>query len=196
MNLYDQILRMIDPLKNKVRRMIRRCHVQDSDDSGGVQLLKVFYGAGSGQVMSKVPRLMEFGLSSRPMDGADAEVVQSGGNEGTPIVIACDDKHYRPTGLQKGESVVYNAFGAKILLKKDGSINLTTGNAEIKITPDGKVAIGNAALELMSLIDQLLTAITLLSTSTPSTVAANAVTLAATATTLKTELEASLLGSL
>lgn len=195
-SLRDQILFMLRPLQTKVRRLTRRATIEDSDDSGMYPRLKLWFGKGLDFCLSKIPNFTQFGFHSRPMDGAEVIVVQPNGDEHAHAVVVAYDHRYRPKNLAKGESVFYNAFGASVVLKADGSIHAGTGAAKVTITPDGKLALGNATLELVDAINQILEALILLNATDPTTLSARTTALATTATALQTLINTSLKGSL
>jgi phage baseplate assembly protein V len=114
--------RWINPLKNRIMLMIGRCVLTAVDDSTGYQVAQIL--AGDGEVLGKLLRLQNFGFTSYPKPGAAGVVAFVGGNRGNGLVLAMDDARYREK-LQEGEAAVYNAFGAKVVLKVDGSIVAT-----------------------------------------------------------------------
>jgi phage gp45-like len=83
--------------------------------------------------------MQHFGLASLPKDGAVGVVVYNGNHI---IAVASDDSRYRPE-LKAGESVLYDAYGHKIHLNKDG----------IDVTAD-KINLGGSRDELNALIDE------------------------------------------
>src|SRR3546814_1878282 len=51
---------------------------------------------------------------------SDLIVVFVGGSRGHGIVIATEDRRYRPTGLEAGEAMLYDDLGQKVHLKRTG----------------------------------------------------------------------------
>lgn len=92
--------------------------LMDSDDSKEIRLLKITLG--NGEIHGGVEQLQEFGFTARPLPGAQLNIQFIGGNRSSPLVVASDDGRYRPH-LEPGESCMYNAFGASIVLKNDGT---------------------------------------------------------------------------
>jgi len=67
-----------------------------------------------------VKRMGEFGFSSSPPVGSDAVIVSLGGDRSSPVVIATNHKSSRHTGLQAGETVLYEQNGAYVKLTATG----------------------------------------------------------------------------
>ena len=60
-----------------------------------------------------------FGFYSRPKDGARGAVLKADGRGNTALLFCYRDKQYE-LSLQKGECGMQNAFGAYLLLNKNG----------------------------------------------------------------------------
>ena len=65
-------------------------------------------------------RLAEFGFSSGPPIGSDVVVAFLGGDRSSPVIIATNSKAYRHTGLNPGETVIYDQWGQFIKLTEQG----------------------------------------------------------------------------
>jgi len=71
-------------------------------------------------VRSATPRMTEFGFSSAPPVGSDVVVLSLGGDRSSQVIIATNHKSYRHTGLQAGETVIYNQTGQFVKLTASG----------------------------------------------------------------------------
>lgn len=118
--------------------MIGRAIITVVKDTTGMQTVQV--DLGHDEKIDGVERVQNFGFSSHPKKGAQAVVVFIGGNRDHPIVIAADDRAYRPS-LSQGEAAVYNAFNALVKLK-NGVIDINTNKAVPLLAKDG-VLTGN-----------------------------------------------------
>lgn len=99
--------------------VIGRGRVALVDDAGDVQYVQVRL---SPLETPNLRRLAEFGVASNPPAGSDAMVVFVAGDRANGTVIATGHQATRPRGLQPGESQLYNAFGMKVYLGKDGIV--------------------------------------------------------------------------
>ena len=104
--------------------MVGLGRVSLADDSGEVQTVQITEGAaGSGfadRVIDKARRVMEFGFSSVPPLGAEAVMLRRSGERSRSIVIGTNHRPSRPTGLQPGDTAIYDVRGAKVQLTADG----------------------------------------------------------------------------
>ena len=119
MNL-DQLRLLLAPIRRSVRLLVGRGTVSSSDDSGGVQVLKL--SGLDDEVLAAVTRVQQFGLSSRPPKGSTAVFVCVGGSRGYPVAIAVDAPGVRQVNLNEGESALQNAFGDYVWIKADGTM--------------------------------------------------------------------------
>lgn len=119
---FRELVRAVNRLHTRVMNSIARAVVQRVADGRKMQILQI--GVMAGEDIDDAERVQNYGFSSVPLEGAEGVVVFPGGDRAHALVVAVDDRRYRPTGGEPGEVVVYNAGGASIRLKADGSIEL------------------------------------------------------------------------
>jgi phage baseplate assembly protein V len=132
----DQLRRLLRPLQVRVANSIARAVVQLVDDSTKLQLVQL--GVLAGEVLDDAERFQEYGFTSVPLPGAEAVVIFPNGDRAHPLVVAVDDRRYRPSGGAPGEVTVYNHAGATIRLLANGDIELEPGSG-------GEVRAGGGA---------------------------------------------------
>ncbi|MDH5753329.1 MAG: phage baseplate assembly protein V [Deltaproteobacteria bacterium] len=118
---------MIKALKNLRRRlslMVSRGVVKLVDDSLKMQGMQLTLLAGE---VAEAERFQQYGFTSVPLDGAEVIALAVGGNRGHMVVIAADDRRYRPTGLEPGDVAAYNSSGALVLLT-GGQVKIGAGD--------------------------------------------------------------------
>ncbi|QZN97992.1 phage baseplate assembly protein V [Symbiopectobacterium purcellii] len=86
-------------------------------DSGKVQ--KIQYQVPL-EIRGDTPRMAEFGFSSGLPAGSDVLLAFLGGDRSNAVVIATNNQDYRHTGLNPGETVIYNQWGMHIKLTETG----------------------------------------------------------------------------
>lgn len=115
-------------LYQRVMGVLNRGKVLLVDDSKAeVQLLQVDLGpkgdAGSLGIRDKTPRLADYGFSSNPPKGSHVIVLALGGERTDAVAIATGDPAHRFTGLEEGETVLYDKLrGTFVHLAKDGIV--------------------------------------------------------------------------
>lgn len=132
----SDIRRMMEPIHRRIMLLFARSTVERVDDTDADQRLQV--SALTDEVIDQLDRCAEYGFTSNPVPGAAALVLFSGGDRSNGVVVATDDNRYRVTGLASGEVAVYNNTGTKIVLKSDGSIEITGGPVKVL---DGSVEV-------------------------------------------------------
>jgi phage gp45-like len=110
----------------------------------GLVVKGVLYAAGDvftqvevqeGDVKDSVQRMAGYGFSSRPLDGAEALVLNVGGVN-SPIIVQTDDRRYK-LDLSKGEVAIHDDQGQKIVIgRSDVTITSKSGN-DISIVAGG-----------------------------------------------------------
>jgi bacteriophage Mu gp45 protein len=101
---------------------------------GGVQKIQV--EGLDGETVQDLEHAENFGFTSNPPAGSDCVVVPLGGKTSHGIIVTTTNGAYRITGLSDGETAVYNADGAKMVLKKGRVIEIDCDKLNIK-APDG-----------------------------------------------------------
>lgn len=117
------IARLLAPLRNRIANMVARAVVQLVDDKPRLQVLQL--GVLADETRDGCERVQEYGFTSVPLPGAEAVVLFVGGRRDHGLVVGVDDRRHRLAGLKAGEVAVYNNAGASVVLKADGSIEVT-----------------------------------------------------------------------
>jgi phage baseplate assembly protein V len=114
---------IVNRIAIRVKTAIGKALIKAVTDTDEIQLVKI---AGiSGEVQDGIERIQNYGMSSNPPVDSEAVAVCVGGSKDHTVVLAADSGAYRVTGLATGEVVVYSQFGQEILLKTDGSVEIT-----------------------------------------------------------------------
>lgn len=106
----------------RLRLMVARGVVNLINDAGGLQLLQV--DALDSETIDEIERVQNFGQTSHPPRGSVPVLVAVGGSRDHLVAVAVDNEQHRPTGLQEGESAMYNAHGVKLLFDAAGNATL------------------------------------------------------------------------
>jgi phage baseplate assembly protein V len=137
---------IVNRIAIRVKTAIGKALIKAVTDTDEIQLVKI---AGiSGEVQDGIERIQNYGMSSNPPVDSEAVAVCVGGSKDHTVVLAADSGAYRVTGLATGEVVVYSQFGQEILLKTDGSVEIT---APAGVT----VGSGTSPVALASEVDEL-----------------------------------------
>lgn len=134
------VSKMMAPLARRVRLMISRCVVLGVNDALKLQGLQISLLAD--EVRDGAERMQQYGFTSHPHPGAEAVAVFPAGNRDHPLVIATDDRRYRPRDLQPGESALYTdedvpAQDHRVVLRRGKIIELRAGASTIVMGPGG-----------------------------------------------------------
>lgn len=88
---------------------IFRGELADTGDSGDLQLAKVLGYAG--EELTKVHRVMPFGLASRATKGSHGIGLALRGHRDLAVILGHEDPANRQKNLGEGETVIYDVFG-------------------------------------------------------------------------------------
>lgn len=134
-----------------------------SDDLKSVQGLQVKLN--DSETCDDIPRVAEFGLTSRPPVGSDVLVAFLGGDRSKGVVIGTAHQSSRPGGLNEGETMLYDLWGKSIYFTQDGGIIV-----EANGTP---VTVNNATTVTINASEQVLLATPLVKATGDLQVAGN-----------------------
>ena len=152
--LYDFVRRLVAPIKQKVMLTIGRAILTLVNDSTKVQSVQITLFAD--EVKDDVERFQEYGFTSVPITGAEGACVFVGGNRDHGIVVATDDRRFRPTGLKPGEVALYTAEGDTIIMKNGKLIETNTARSKLAATTSAETetiswkAKGSGIAQLLS----------------------------------------------
>ncbi len=111
-----QIKRPLQILRRQNSQFARRALVKLTRDDAGLQKMQVEVLAGE---VANLLRVQEYGFTARPHKEAQAVVLALGGRSNNYVVIKCDDRRYRLSGLAEGEVALYDDQGQKVVLYRD-----------------------------------------------------------------------------
>lgn len=135
---------MDKPTADKLRGMIRRVTLKNTNDAGETQRTSVEVAAGVWR--DDVEVMQPYGFSSNaPEDGALGIVVAIGGDEGDLIVFPVGNPSKRMGGLQPGEVGIYNEHGDKIVIAPGGGIAVQSAGSVMVESPDVAI-VGNVTV--------------------------------------------------
>jgi phage baseplate assembly protein V len=137
---------VLDRLKRGIQAMVGRGRVTTSNDAGNAQMLQLRLS--DLELRDATPRIAEFGFSSRPPVGSDVVLVFVGGDRSNGIVIATGHQASRPTGLEVGESIVYDFFGKFIRLTEGDGILIEANGSPVTVNNATTVTV-NASTEVV-----------------------------------------------
>ena len=120
-----RIKRMLGGIRQAFRGKIAR-----TDAGGGVQRTQI--EGLDGETVQALEHAEQFGFTAHPPAGSDCIVLPLGGQTSHGIVVNTCNGAYRITNLQEGETAVYNADGAKIVLKKGRIVDIDCQVLNIK----------------------------------------------------------------
>lgn len=147
-DLLRAVQRTSEPLNRRLRALVSRASVTAVNDTSKAQLVQVTVL--SGERLSEVVRLQNFGHSAVPPAGSTALLISIGGSRTHCVVIGADHAS-RPRELAAGESQLYNELGDFVWLKADGETHL---KARVKATVEAPEihAKGNLTVEGTTLL--------------------------------------------
>ena len=70
--------------------------------------------------VASAPRMADFGFASGLPVGTDVVIAFIGGDRSSPVIIASNHQGYRRTGLNEGETAIYNKWAMEVLLTEKG----------------------------------------------------------------------------
>lgn len=132
--------KLIAPYARRIANMLARGSVTLADSSKRMQTLQVRLLAG--EVKDSIEHFEPFGFTSCPLPGAEPIAAFLGGDRSHGVVLVVADRRYRITGLQGGEAALHDAFGNKVHLHKDGTMEVVA-SLKVQVTSPLVTMSGN-----------------------------------------------------
>lgn len=147
------VQQMMDDVRNRVRLTIGRAVLSVISDSKAIQTAQAQLLAGETQ--DDAERIQEYGFTSVPLGGAEAVLVFVGGQRDHGLIIATDDRRYRPKGLVGGEVALYTdediSGGHRVHLKRNKEVEIISDvTASMLQTPTKTTVSNDTEIELVS----------------------------------------------
>lgn len=139
----DALMKLLEPIRRRLSLLIGRGIVRLTYDDAGIQRVQMDLLAG--ETRDKIERLQEYGLTSRPVVGAEGVVLFPNGSRDYGLLIAVEDRRFRLKPLEEGEVALYTDQGDRIHLKRGGTIEIHAASKVSVVSP--AVEIGDGALE-------------------------------------------------
>lgn len=145
------VFKIVAPVARRMRLSIGRGLIKLIDDTQKCQEVQVALLAD--EVHDKIERFQEFGFTSVPPEGAEAITVSVTADRSHSVVIATEDRRYRPKNLKQGEVALYTKQnGKRVYAKENGDLLLGSD-------PTDAVALAPASKTQMEKITTYLTAL-------------------------------------
>lgn len=90
--------------------------------------------------VASAPRMADFGFSSGLPVGTDVVIAFIGGDRSSPVIIASNHQGYRRTGLNEGETAIYNKWAMEVLLTEKG-VFIDAKGKDVEVNNATKVTI-------------------------------------------------------
>lgn len=144
----NDVLKIINPLKQRMMNFLSRGVVRDTDDSKGIQRIKSSLMAD--EVQDNMERFQNYGFTSCPLDGAESLAIFHSGNRDHGIIIAIDDRRFRIKGMEKGEVALYTDEGDFIQFKRGRKIEVETKNLTVNAADEVNIETKDVVINCLS----------------------------------------------
>lgn len=120
-------------LRSRVFLIAARAVLRLTDEPHGQRRVQV--GLLRGETRDRVEHMETYGLSARPLAGAEAVVLFLGGHRDHPIALSTPDRRHRPQDLQPGAVSLHsfrlgNPFRHEIRLDEQGRVSITSDHGQ------------------------------------------------------------------
>lgn len=129
----NDIAKLLQPYAQRLGNMIARGKVLVVNSSSKMQTLQI--GLLAGERKDRVEHFEPFGFTSKPLPGAEHVTLFLDGDRSHGITVMVADRRYRLTTLVNGEAALHDAFGNKVHLKADGTLEVVASAAVQIISP-------------------------------------------------------------
>ncbi len=127
----NALARLMDRLRKRLSFMVRRAVISLVNDDNAVQVLQLKFF--EGECRNGIERLQEYGFSSVPPVEGQVLAACVDGECGHYVVIASDDRRYRPRKKGPGDVIIYTKANRKGDADTEHHIYLDAETREIVI---------------------------------------------------------------
>ncbi|EGJ50257.1 phage baseplate assembly protein V [Desulfocurvibacter africanus] len=142
-SLVRSVSRLVAPIKRRVELMVARGVLSLVSEGGRLQYVQARLSAS--ETRDNIERFEEYGIASVPLPGCEAVLVFVGGDRGHGLCIGSNDRRYRPTDLQPGETCIYTHEGDRVHLKQGRIIEINGGAKVVVNTTDAEINASGSA---------------------------------------------------
>lgn len=114
----------------KIKLMISRAKMTFLDDTGVRQYIQL--RALKGENKNKVERVLDYGIISNPLSGAQGIMLSVGGSRSHPIVLGLNNPELRPKDGEAGEAGSWHYEGHKVRLLQGGIVQIECNQILVK----------------------------------------------------------------
>ncbi len=132
--------KLFGPMARRLGNLVARGKVLAADSAAKLQTLQI--GLLAGETKDRVEHFEPFGHTAKPMPGAEHITLFLDGDRSHGVTVVVADRRYRLQGLQDGEAAMYDAFGNKVHLKADGTLEVLAAT-KVQITSPLVTLSGN-----------------------------------------------------
>lgn len=135
-------------LQVQVRGSIQRGLVTADRQAGLAQALQLSMPSDEvrPQVLDQVEQAQPYGLSARPLPGAEAVLVALAGRPEALVAVQVADRRYRRTNLEPGEVVLHDWNGNRVAIRVGGLVHVVAATEIRLVAPLVKI---NGDLEVV-----------------------------------------------
>lgn len=137
------LLKLQSSIQRRLDAIFSRGKLHATNATGGAQKFQIELQPG--EVLDNVEHLEPYGLTSRPLPGAEVASASLGGDRNRSVVLIAADRRYRKRNLVAGEVAIYTDEGDYILLSRGRIVHVVAGT-RVRVTAPVVEIIGNATV--------------------------------------------------
>lgn len=120
------MIRLLEKIRNSIRLIVGPCLLEKaSKEKNGIQANVVLLG---NEKHSGLRVLQQYGIASVPEAGSEAVALFVGGSRDNGFVVATQGDSGDIPALKECEVALFSKFGQTVVLREDGSINMSTSS--------------------------------------------------------------------
>ena len=138
--MFQYLQKSIEPVARRINLIFSKAFIKLTNDTNKTQTAQIKIS--ETEVWEDAERWQHYGITSFVPADTEALCLFLGGDHENGIVIATENKDYRPTGLKEGEVCLYTKEKDQIYFKNGNEIDLKTKtlkfNAEVEFDIETK----------------------------------------------------------
>lgn len=146
-------MKVLKKIADRIKLTLGQAILESLDNSGQVQIVKV--SRYQDEEFDGVPRIEEYGRTTRPPTDGEVILGSLGGNGEQTMVLKIGYSSQRPVEGEDGDIIDWDIHGNKVHFSETGILITASSGATVNIKQDGNIVLNEGTLDVARKTDSI-----------------------------------------